>query len=216
MALTYPYPLAFLSDKLPVREASWSIRRSDKTNGQGDGRVWQAELAPPIWQASLVFSARREADARPIAARINALHGSKEAFLLCDPMIRGPVSDPTGAALAGSTVTISSIASSRLQVNFAGLPAAFKLGAGDRFTLVDGAAVYMGELSDDATATSGGAASAPVFPAIPAGFSAGAAAVFVRPYIKAIIAPAAFTGWTISVGAIAQGASIDVLQKVGG
>ncbi|TMV81527.1 hypothetical protein FGG78_24800 [Thioclava sp. BHET1] len=214
MSLTFPYTLSFLSDELPVESVLFSIFRNDELYGSGDGRVWTSQLAPPLWQATLNLFPVDAVGARRVSAKINALNGSQKTFLLSDPTSPGPASDPAGAAVSAMEISITTISDDRTQATFSGFTSGFRLTVGDRFTLVSGQRVYMGEIGQDATAAANGTVTVPVFPPIPASFPVDLAAEFRKPYFEAMLKPAAFTGWTISGGWVGSGASIDVIQKV--
>ena len=53
MAITHPYALSVLADRLDIESETWDIKRNDELSRTGDGRVWQAELAPSLWAATL-------------------------------------------------------------------------------------------------------------------------------------------------------------------
>jgi len=99
MAVTYPYPLAYLNDRLRIAEVDWTIQRNDELSGGGDGRVWQAELADPLWTADIRLATSYLDDAEELAAIIRKLHGAQESFFLCHPYRRYPRADPAGAVL---------------------------------------------------------------------------------------------------------------------
>ncbi|TMV68376.1 hypothetical protein FGG78_31320 [Thioclava sp. BHET1] len=214
MSLTLPYPLAFLSDQLPVAKVICSILRNDEISAAGDGSYWGARLADPIWQASVSFHALYAAQARRITAKINALDGMSKTFLLADPSCRGPASDPLGKVVAARSVKIAAINADRTGVTFGGLSQGYQLSAGDRFTVVSGDLVYMGEISDDGVAGSSGQVSLPIWPPLWDGLATGLLVRFQQPYFKAAIKPAAFSGWAAVPGLMADGGSIDVIQKV--
>lgn len=202
MTLTFPLPLAALSDIIPIGSIRLGLQQSDELSGTGDGRVWVAELAPPIWRAEITLARRAIPFAKQYVARIRALRGSREAFLLCDPTCLLPASDPTGAILGAAAVTISGIGGDRFAVSLAGLPAGYALTPGDKFSLTYGSAptrYYYGEISEPKSANGSGAVSSiAVTPALPAGVAAGAAIRLRSPYLKAIIAPETFNPGTSS------------------
>lgn len=104
MAIVYPYPLPMLADRLAIASVVWDIQRNDEMSGSGDGRVWQAELAQPLWTADVVLSDDPHNDVKQIAALIRRLHGSQESFMLYDPLSMYPQADPKGTALGANVV----------------------------------------------------------------------------------------------------------------
>ncbi|MBD3785631.1 MAG: hypothetical protein IE922_01495 [Sphingomonadales bacterium] len=191
-------PLSYLSDKLPVESVTFSILRQDELSGSGDGQIWQAQMAPPIWQAEIVLTNVRDDCARAIRAAVNGLNGSAGDFLLEDRACRYPLNDPLGAVVAGASPVVAAIGANRQSLGVTGLPANYKLAAGDKLTVVFGSAVYLGEVSANVTASGAGAATVPVFPPVP--YSAAASSqpvVLVRPYMKARLATGGWTRFTM-------------------
>jgi hypothetical protein len=218
-ALSYPFDLATLSDRLNIASVNWGLQRNDELSGTGDGRVWSAELARPLWTATVTLATARSVQARGIAARLRALQGSRGTFLFADPFTRYPAADPRGEALAGAVVRLDLIGSGRVVVDLAGLPAGFALTAGDRFTIVSGGVsggvIYHGEISGDVVAGGTGVAEdVPVFPRLPLAIASGATVVLVKPYLQAIISPGSLRGATDVPGALASGASFQIIQKM--
>ena len=127
MTVTYPYSLNTFANKLRISSVIWSVQRSDEMSGTGDGRVWQIELAPPLWTADVTLMALRNDEAKQIAALIRKLHGAQEAFMLYDPVSQYPQADKKGLILGSSAVTIGAIAGSRRSLSLEGLPAGYVL-----------------------------------------------------------------------------------------
>ncbi|WP_276946661.1 hypothetical protein [Haematobacter massiliensis] len=218
--LSYPLSLALLNDLLPVQSIEWHVQRSDEFSGSGDGRVWSAELAPPLWRAVVTLSDMSEARGREVAARFRALHGSRRAFFLLDPGGRYPATDPGGGKLGAPAVTLTAIETGREGVTFAGLPAGYRLSAGDKFaaTYGSGSRHYFGEVSEGVTAGAGGvAAGVSVFPRLPAGVLQGSGVTFARPAAKMIIDPQAGVTPGTTIGAVGvrriTGAGFTAIQK---
>ena len=82
MAVSYPYSLPAFADLLKISSIVWDIQRNDELSGSGDGRVWQAELAPPLWTGTVTLADMYNAEAKQIAARIRKLHGAQAGFHL--------------------------------------------------------------------------------------------------------------------------------------
>src|SRR4051812_13620834 len=110
MTVTYPYPLPFLADLLSIESVTWDIQRNDELSGSGDGRVWQAELAPPLWTGNVSLNIGYHNDLKQIAAKIRKLHGAQNSFFLCDPLSEYPQLDPDGSILGASVVRVGAIA----------------------------------------------------------------------------------------------------------
>ena len=92
MAIIYPYSLNDFADRLDIGDVEWSIRRNDELSGSGDARIWQAELADPLWTGDVRLTASHHHEAKQVAAMIRKLHGAQHSFLLYDPLSKYPQS----------------------------------------------------------------------------------------------------------------------------
>lgn len=214
MAITYPYSLAYLADTLCITDVIWDIQRNDELSGTGDGRVWQTELAPPLWIASVSLAPAYHDDAKQIAAKIRKLNGSQEAFYLYDPTSRFPQYDPTGSILGTSAVTVSGINTARNAIALAGLPANYVLTIGDKIQINygTGRTAFL-EVSETVTASEIGTSPLfEVFPNVPVGITTSTAVILKNPACKMIITPTTHNPGT-SVYAITSGATFRAIQK---
>lgn len=216
MPVSYPYPLSFLSDVLPVLSVVWDIRRNDQLSGSGDGRVWQAELAPPLWTATIMLAIQTNADAEEIAAKIRKLHGSQEAFFLVNPASPFPKADPEGLLLGGAVVQVNSISAGRDAISLKGLPAGYKLRPSDKMAIPYGSSptryAFL-EVSEPVTASGSGiAATFSVFPHVPTGVAVNDAVTLAKPYAKMILMPGSHQPGTAGL-VVTEGAGFQAVQK---
>ncbi|MEO1989624.1 MAG: hypothetical protein ABGX47_23695 [Martelella sp.] len=107
-------------DHLKLMPIRWDIQRNDELSGTGEGVVYQAELAPPLWKADVTIQPVRLTEAQAISALVRGLGGALEPFMFRDPYICGPRLDPAGIWIVGSTVTIGSVSGGRISLS--GLP----------------------------------------------------------------------------------------------
>lgn len=216
MTIVYPYSLAAFADKLRITSVIWSIQRNDELSGSGDGRVWQAELAPPLWVADVTLMAQRNDDAKQVAALIRKLHGAQEAFMLYDPISQYPQADKKGLVLGSSVVTIGAIAGSRRSLSLGGLPAGYVLTLGDKMQIAYGSdptRFAFLEVSETITANgSGVTGQIEVFPHIPTGVAAGQGVTLKQPACKVIIQPGSHNPGTAQ-NVMTEGATFKVMQK---
>lgn len=192
--IAYPYSLAFLADILPVSAVTWNIKRGDVLSGQGSGRIWQTQLRPPLWTATIEFDdAVFVREGERIAARIRKLHGAQEAFFLYNPALLYPASDPRGTKLGASAVSIASVGADRASISVSGLPANYVLTDGDKFAFSYGASptrYAFHELSEPVQANAQGVTPVfGVFPHLPIGVGAGTALNFAKPACLMFIKP---------------------------
>lgn len=208
MALTFPFPLAFLSDELCTGMVMPDFQRHDEMSGSADSRFWSAEMARPLWTFSFPLAARSAALARPVDAKIRAL-GVNKPFLFADPSYRINGQSP------GTGVTIGSVAADRTQISLSGLPAGFTVNAGMRFSVPYGSGrVFLGEAAEPRTATALGNASLfAISPFLPLSITAGAAVEMIKPVVKVIIPPGGYTPFGFDLGGIARPGALSLLQK---
>lgn len=109
--------LSDLYDYLPIEDCAFTIQRNDELSGIGSGVVFQAELAPPLWSARVSLAPMYSAQAKSISARIRALDGALQPFLMCDPVAEYPQNDPDGIWIVGATVTIGSVSGGRISLS---------------------------------------------------------------------------------------------------
>jgi hypothetical protein len=192
MTLTYPYEVTVLADLMKISEVVWGDKRNDEISGSGDARVWQAELADPLWTADVTVDTGNQNEIKKIAALIRSLKGAQEAFYLYDPTSKYPQSDPTGSIIGSSTVQVHTASGNAIRLK--GLPAAYALKAGDKFQVTYATTKnYFGEVSEDVMADGSGiTASFSIYPPLPAGLLADDAANLKKPACKMFIMPGTF------------------------
>jgi hypothetical protein len=217
VTITYPYTLPFFADLLKIDSVIWDIQRNDESSGTGDGRIWTAELAPPLWLATVNLSQIDADSAKQIAAKIRKLQGSRQQFFLYDPLSMYPQSDKDGSMLTGRTVLLNSIATDRGTIGFSGLPSGYVLTVGDKFSYAysSGPTRYgFHEISE--TVVASGAGTTPsfgVFPNLPAGVATGAVITLIKPACKCILYPGSHNPGTTGKDHTTSGASFKAIQK---
>jgi hypothetical protein len=193
----------------------WDVRRSDQTSGTGSGRILTAELASPLWSASVEAARMKTRLADQLTAQLRWLSAPGRTFQWVAPYYRAPRSDPKGLALGAATVTVASVASDRSGLALAGLPAGYALTAGDKLSISYGSAparqAFL-EISTAVTASGAGTTDVfDVFPAVPIGVTAGLSVALTDPWCPCMIVPG-----TINVGStdgpIAVGIAFDLVE----
>lgn len=206
-------PLSYLSDRFRWLPFKWDIQRNDEYSGTGDGRVWQAKLAPELWRATVAHAQLLNTAAEELDGAIRALRGAEVPFMMASPLFCAPKSDPTGVGLGGASVKLLSISAARAAVALAGLPAGYKLTTGDKFSFAYGERLYFGEVSEIAVAaSSGNTPQFAIFPNLPAGAAAGVAVTLIKPPCKVVIVPGSYKVGEIS-GRFTRGGSFQIIQK---
>lgn len=208
--------LAQFFDYLPLLPLRFDIRRSDEISGGGDGRIWQAELAPPLWVASAELRPMGSSAAEDVAARIRALRGAQETFLFRDPFRCYPRSDPGGTIIGESSVMVAAIGADRTTISIDGSPAGYVISPGDKLQITaagDATRVAFLEAgavkAADGTGVSGLFA---VFPNVPAWVSVDDPVALVRPACKCVLVPGSHNPGS-QRGSLVLGQSFQVIQK---
>jgi hypothetical protein len=193
MTLTFPYSLPFFADRLPISSVEWGIKRRDSLSGQGSGRIWQSELADPLWRAVVELDRRSSGEMKQYAAQIRALRGAQETFWLFDPLSPYPQRDPRGLVLGSSLVQINTIGNDRRSISFKGLPAGYVLTIADKFQVSWGSNPVQYaflEISEGGVAGGDGVTPAlSVFPNVPDGLAVNAITNFAKPACRMVIMP---------------------------
>ena len=194
MALTFPLTRAAFLQALCVQGVAFDAPRQDRVTGLQGGEVLKAQAAPQLWQGSFTLAPMRARDAAEVQAVLEALEAPGRAFYCFKPNQIGPASDPLGAALSGSTVTIKSVNQSASTLQLQGLPAGYVIRAGDllSFAYENGRTIQaLHRVRTGGTANgSGDTPDLELGPHIRAGSSfTGAAVQLVRPYCKAVLLP---------------------------
>ncbi|WP_444452574.1 hypothetical protein ACTTAI_16360 [Rhodobacter capsulatus] len=207
MALSFPYPLEFLSADLRMASIPLTLRRFDEKSGSADGRFWSAQMAAPLWSAVVPLVTRTSVAAREIDAKIIALGGMAKTFLWSDPSYA-----PAGGGAPGTGVTLSEISQDRTSVALAGLPAGYHIAVGDRLSISYSGRVWMATFSEARTANGSGAvASTAVYPYVPLSVDIGASVEMAVPYFRAMVE--SYTGFVAVPGKISRSATLTLLQK---
>lgn len=216
MAIVYPYTLTVLADRLAIASVVWDIQRNDEMSGVGDGRVWQAELAAPLWTADVVLSDDPHIPLKQIAALIRKLHGSQESFMLYDPLSMYPQADRDGSLLGANVVTVKSIGADRQSISLKGLPDGYTLTLADKVQVAyagDPVRNFFCEVSETVTADGDGeTAEFGIFPHVPVGLAVDDVVTLKRPACKVFVPPNSFKPGTAR-GAITSGASFKVIER---
>jgi len=156
--VTFPMRTADLVDRMMVETVTWSLAEQQEFSGTGGGELIAADMGPRLWEAEVSTVAADLETIEALRARFNLLDGALQNFYLYDPARPNPSTDPSGALLAGATVTIAGIEANRKELRLAGLPPAFTLTEGTRFSVTAGAParMFLGQLGADVTANGDG------------------------------------------------------------
>ena len=216
MTITYPYPLADFADRLRITSIVWDIQRNDEFSGTGDGRVWQTELAAPLWIGTVSLITMENDAAKQIAAKIRKLHGAQEALFLYDPLSKYPQFDPGGSIIGTRVITVNSVSADLDGLSLKGLPAGYQMTTGDKMQITYGAnptRYAFLEVSEDALADGAGVTPAfGVFPHVTQAIAANMVVTLVKPACRCVIMPGSHNPGT-ATKMHTDGAGFKVIQK---
>lgn len=203
--------LSYLSSAYRFLPFKWETRRNDELSGTGDGRLFQAELADPLWTAQVLFAPALNGTADEAEALVRGLHGASEPFLLASPLFCAPKSDPTGSTLGASTVTVGSIGAGRDTMSLSGTPGGYALSVGDKVQVIDSDSPARYHFFEVLTAVTG-SSSFDVFPRVPASVTAGDGVTLKYPAARVVIVPGSHQAGTVA-GAVTSGGGFQVIQR---
>lgn len=131
MALTFPKPLADLSEQLPIASARWRMRRHDEISGTGTSQILGINVADELWTARVQLHVVGTDEADQIAADIESLDGVQNTFLFSSPTRAFPQADPDGSILGANNPVINAIGVNNKSMKISGLAADYPLTKGD-------------------------------------------------------------------------------------
>jgi hypothetical protein len=214
MTLSFPLSLASFADTIGISTVKWLLQDNRELSGLGSGQILQADLAPRLFVGDVGVREMYHVDASRIEAKLDAMVDAQGSFYLYDPRRRGPFLDPDGAILGAADGTINSLPDAR-SMSLSGLPAAYKLVAGDylHYDYGDPARRAFHRIVEDITANGSGVTPAfTVAPYIRPGAATGLSVTLVKPAMKCIIRPG-----SIDVQGTGNGTTIisfSVVQKL--
>ncbi|SEH22524.1 hypothetical protein [Rhizobium sp. NFR12] len=207
-----PLALSAVFNKLPISTVKWDIQRNDELSGNGDGDVWSADLADPLWTAEITLGRGLHSELKQAAAILRALDGSRQAFMCCDPLSLFPQADPKGTILGSAAVAVRVVDADRRVLRVKGLPVGYTLTVGDKLQITQGSLRRFHEIGATVAASSTGQSDLSVFPRLPLTLAVDATVTLIRPSCPVIVAPGSHDPGT-GRHTITEGATFKVLQK---
>lgn len=190
--MTFPMATADLVERMLVETVQWNLLEFQEVSGTGGSETIAADMAPRVWEAEVSTVAADFETIEALRARFNLLDGALSSFYLYDPARPNPSTDPAGTLLTGATVTISAIEANRKELRLAGLPPAFTLPEGTRFSVTAGnpPRTYMGQLGASVTSNGAGLTlSVEVRPHLRPWLGAGQPVRLLKPVAKVKLVP---------------------------
>jgi len=153
-----------------------------------DGGLIRASLGEALWRGSVELDEAPHAVARAAEVRIEAAARAGRTILIGDARIAGPAADPWGTILGSATPVLDTV--NPLRIRISGLPAQYRLSAGDFLAFDYGSPARRALHRVETETTANWSGITPLFHVLPApraGTVAGAAVTLLRPQCRAVI-----------------------------
>lgn len=131
MPLAWPLSAAEFFDTLPIRQVTFHLGRSVTTSQTGGGDLIAHQLGTRLWQGQIILGKDHHRAAAAIEARLALLEEAGASLLIYDPRLPGPIADPDGSLLGGSTPRIASLRANNRQMTLKNLPTGYEISQGD-------------------------------------------------------------------------------------
>lgn len=135
----FPMTAAQFFDGLAIQSMTMWPEQPQSVTRDRNGVVQTFGRGAAVWRGRVQLVPDLHRDAAAIEALLDVAARPGASFLAHDTRFDGPAADPTGAALAGRTVTVHAVGADNLSLALAGLPAGFQITRGDRVGVTWGA-----------------------------------------------------------------------------
>jgi hypothetical protein len=215
MALSWPLPLESFFDGLPIQKISCHLGRAETSSETGGGEVISHGMGTRLWRGRVVLDKEEHVYWAALEAKLALLEQPGASLLLRDTRVDGTRYDPMLATLGAATPQIASLVANHRELSLSGLPADYKIAAGDLLGFSYGAAptryaYHRVVVGADADAT-GVANDIEVIPYIRPGAQVGAPVTLGVPVLKARIVSAAYGQ---SRARLSEGGSFEWIQTL--
>lgn len=191
MAYTFPLSVAQFFGGLRIRSCDLELPSSIEVSKNADGEVIQSEYGARLWRGPVYLAAEYNRAAEKVRAKIQLLRGANRSFFATPYPVCYPAYDPDGSILGATLPTIHTLVAGNREMRLTGLPAGYKLTAGDflSFSYRSLPTRYaLHQVLVDVTAD--GAGLTPVFEVVPnirSGAITGTSVHLIKPFFKAIL-----------------------------
>lgn len=139
MALSWPLPLESFFEGLPIQKISCRLGRAETSSETGGGEVISHGMGTRLWRGRIVLDKEIHTYWAAIEAKLALLEQPGASLLLRDTRVNGTRFDPQLAILGTSNPQIASLAANNRELGLSGLPANYKIAAGDLLGFTYGA-----------------------------------------------------------------------------
>ncbi len=196
MAYVFPLAAADFMDLLPIREMTFELSEAVETDETGGGEILTADLGTRLWQGEITLGDMLPDEADDALGMLDLLRRAGGSFMCHDRSRPWPRSDWQGAAVAGASPVLHTVAASTREIRISGLPAGYQLRRRDAVAFSYGAnptRYALHRLAAPVTANGSGLTPlVEVTPNIRPGVSTGAAVQLIKPACKAVIVPGSY------------------------
>jgi hypothetical protein len=217
MAQTFPLAFASFFQTLEIQRGRVFLPDMVEMSRNGAGELLSASLGARLWRGEFTLAPRPHQTLAGVEAQLRALLQPGASFMVADPRVVGPASDPSGTILGAASVVIATLNVNNRELTLSGLPAGYVITRGDYLSFIYGSSPVryaMHQVVVGGTASGAGVSpSIEVTPYIRAGAATGATVTLVRPRFKAVLDPRTFNP---SDGAqvLSSGLSFGVIQTL--
>lgn len=193
MAYTFPLSLADFFAGLPIQTAVPDLTEAVEMSQSGGGEILTADVGPRLWKMDISIRPGYYADIEPIKAKLNLLRRAGRSLIVHAIPFKGPQSDPTGAILGASVVTLGAVHPDNREIGLEGLPVGYKITTGDfmSFTYGSNPVRYaMHQFVEDGVAGGDGSTNyIEISDFIRPGFALDTPVTLIKPSFKAVVVP---------------------------
>ena len=215
MALSWPLSRAQLFDLLPVKSVRFRLPGALSTSRTGGGEIIVHGLGARLWQGEIALDMADHANWASIDARLALLEEPGASFLLCDPRLTGPISDPGGAILGAAQPKIAALNANNRELTLKNLPADYLVSQGDVLGFSYGTnptrLAYHRVVTGGVAGGGGTTPSIEVTPFLRPGAAVDAAVSLVQPTLKAVLVKADYGA---SRATLSEGGTISWMQTL--
>lgn len=217
MAYFFPTALENFFETLAIQSALPDLTEDMDLNWNGQGELMTADVGERLWKMDLTLKSDRYEEVEASRARIQVFRQAGRPFFAHALPMFYPQADPNGLILGARVPTLDTVAANMRDIRIAGLPAGYRLTAGDflSFTYSTNPVRYaFHQLVGDATASAGGLTGLfEVNTEIRLGYALGASVRLIKPIFKAIILPGSYRGG-MSMGTMTRDISFTIQQTL--
>lgn len=146
-------------DKLLINQYSFGLVDNLRQSQTVGGQVLTSQVGPRLWTGSISITQHSHMKNREAAAMLSNIQNPNTQFLFSPPKGMYPADDPTGSIMGATTPRITSPVSG-YAMTISGLPANYKITAGDYVSYELGGVHRMHQFAETKAANASGVLSA--------------------------------------------------------